>query len=67
VNAYYADPDCDDGYVNCILACALLPDDAGDAGVAACIDDCDAQYPKGKQKYDAAIGCADTQCASECQ
>ena len=67
VNACYADPDCDDGYVNCILACALLPDDAGDAGVAACIADCDAQYPKGKQEYDAAIGCADTQCASECQ
>ena len=67
VNACYADPDCDDGYVNCILACALLPGDAGDAGVAACTADCDAQYPKGKQEYDAAIGCADTQCASECQ
>jgi hypothetical protein len=67
VNACYADLDCDDGYVNCILACALLPDDAGDAGLAACVADCDSQYPQGKQEYEAAVGCADTQCTSECQ
>jgi len=67
VNACYADPDCDDGYVNCALACALLPDDAGDAGIALCLADCDSQYPTGKQHYDAATGCADTSCAVECQ
>jgi hypothetical protein len=69
VNACYADLECDDGYVNCALACALLPGDAGDvdAGIAACLADCDAQYPIGKQKYDAAIGCADTQCSVQCQ
>jgi hypothetical protein len=67
INACYADADCDDGYVNCILACALLPDDAGDAGISTCLADCGKQYPKGKTEYDAAIGCADTKCAAECQ
>jgi hypothetical protein len=67
VNACYADPDCDDGYVNCALACALLPDDAGDAGIAECLADCGSQYPTGKQEYDAAIGCADTSCVAQCQ
>ena len=32
---------CVNGASCCTLACALLPDDAGDAGVAACIADCD--------------------------
>jgi len=67
INACYADKDCDDGYVNCILACALLPGDAGDAGVASCLADCGAQYPTGKVEYQAAIGCADTACAVECK
>lgn len=66
VNACYADLECDDGYVNCALACALLPDDAGDAGIAECLSDCAVQYPTGKEEYDAAIGCADTTCAAEC-
>ncbi len=66
VNACYADLECDDGYVNCALACALLPDDAGDAGIADCLSDCALKYPTGKQEYDAAIGCADTSCAVEC-
>ena len=66
MNACYADPDCDDGYVNCALACALLPDDAGDAGIAECLSDCGVQYPTGKVEYDAAIGCADSSCAAEC-
>ena len=66
INVCYASSDCDDGYVNCILACALLPGDAGDAGVADCLSDCDKQYPKGKAEYDAAIGCADTMCAGPC-
>ncbi len=51
----------------CILACALDPGDGGDAGVATCLAACDAQYPQGKAKYDAAIGCGDTKCAAECQ
>jgi len=66
INACYADSDCDDGYVNCILACALLPPDAGDAGIASCLDECGAQHPAGKAKYDAAIGCADSKCAGPC-
>lgn len=67
VNACLDDPACDDGYVNCILACALDPGDGGDAGVATCIAACDAQYPVGKAEYDAAIGCAESKCATECQ
>lgn len=67
INACYADLECDDGYVNCILACALLPGDAGDAGVSMCLADCGAQHPKGKTEYDTAIGCADTKCATECK
>lgn len=66
INACYSDPDCDDGYVNCILACALLPGDAGDAGVASCLADCAAQHPTGRDEYDAAIGCADAKCAGPC-
>lgn len=52
--------------MNCILACALLPGDAGDAGVESCLGECAAQHPKGKSEYDAAIGCADDKCASVC-
>ncbi|MBK8996827.1 MAG: hypothetical protein IPM35_13910 [Myxococcales bacterium] len=66
INACYSDPDCDDGYVNCILACALLPGDAGDAGVESCLADCAAQHPAGRAEYDAAIGCADAKCAGPC-
>ncbi len=66
INACYADADCDDGYVNCILACALLPGDAGDAGVESCLADCATQHPTGRAKYDAAIGCADDKCAGPC-
>ena len=68
VNACTADAECDDSYVNCILACALLPEDGGaDAGIDPCLADCESQYPKGKAEFDAAIGCADTQCSVECQ
>ena len=67
VNACYADPDCDDGYVNCILACALLPGDAGDAGTEACLQDCGTQFPVGEQEYDAAIGCVESACALACE
>lgn len=71
VNACYADTDCDDGYVNCILACVLLPDDAGpdagDAGVATCTAACGTQYPKGKTEYDAIDACIASSCASACK
>lgn len=64
VNACFGDPDCNDGYVNCILACALAPDDAGDAAVEQCLGDCAAQWPKGKSEYDSAITCAESKCQS---
>ncbi len=69
VNACTSDAECDDSYVNCILACALLPDDGGapDAGIDPCLSDCATQYPTGKVEFDAAIGCADSSCAAECQ
>jgi hypothetical protein len=70
INGCLGDPKCDDDYVNCILACSLLPPDGGsDAGAAikACIDQCGVEHPQGKAAYDVAIGCADTKCAVECQ
>jgi hypothetical protein len=66
VNGCLGDLECDGTYVNCILACALMPEDAGDAGMAICMDDCAQQAPKGKAEYDAAIGCADDKCKAEC-
>ncbi len=68
INGCLGDPKCDDEYVNCILACALLPADAGDAGAEAkaCIAKCGADFPVGKAAYDKAIGCADAQCGAEC-
>ena len=66
VNACTQSPICDDSYVNCIIGCAIIPDDGGDAGLAACFSDCDSQFPEGKLKYEAAVGCADTKCATEC-
>jgi hypothetical protein len=69
VNGCLGDPRCNDDYVNCILACALLPDDAGadaDAGTATCVAKCGVDYPVGKAAYDAAIGCVDAKCSVEC-
>lgn len=67
INGCLGDPKCDDDYVNCILACALLPDDAGaDAGTKPCVDQCGKDFPQGKAEYDVAIGCADTKCNVEC-
>lgn len=71
VNGCFSEAECDDGYVNCILACALLPDDAGpdasaDAGIDACKAVCAKDYPNGKTAFDTAIGCVDTACATEC-
>jgi len=59
INACLLDAECDDGYVNCAIGCAIDP---GDAGPDSCLDDCGQQYPKGQMEYDAAIGCADAQC-----
>jgi len=72
VNACYNDTDCDDGYVNCILACVLLPDDAGadgggDAGVATCTAACGKQYPTGKTEYDAIDACIASSCSTACK
>jgi len=70
VNACLGDKRCDDDYVNCILACALLPDDAGgdaSAAMTACLADCAAKSPEGKAEYDAAIGCVDTACKGICK
>lgn len=65
VNACLGDKRCNDDYVNCILACALLPDDAGDAG--GCISDCGTMYPAGKALYDGAIGCVEAKCPTDCK
>jgi hypothetical protein len=67
INGCLGSPDCDDTYVNCILACALLPDDAGDAGISLCMAQCAVDSPKGKAEYDTAIGCADAKCQIECK
>lgn len=69
VNGCLGDPRCDDDYVNCILACALTPDDGGtgDAAIASCLDDCAAMHPAGKAEYDAAIACVDTSCKDVCK
>ncbi|APR79970.1 Hypothetical protein A7982_05317 [Minicystis rosea] len=64
INGCLLDPDCNDGYVNCALGCALDP---GDAGTDPCLADCEKQFPTGKIEYDNAIGCADEACAVECQ
>jgi hypothetical protein len=65
INGCLGDPECDDEYVTCILACALTP--VPDAGVDACLQQCATDYPTGKAEYDVAIGCADAKCATECQ
>ena len=65
VNTCLLDPDCDDGYVNCAIVCAIEATDAGTD--PACLDACAKQYPTGAVEYDAAIGCVDAACAIECQ
>jgi len=68
INICFADPACDDTYVNCILACALMSDeDAGDAGMALCMADCASQAPEGKKEFDSLSSCADSKCAAECK
>ena len=74
VNGCLGDTVCDDDYVNCILACVLLGDDAGadadagpDAGIPACEKRCGAQFPKGETEYVTATGCVDTRCKTDCK
>lgn len=64
INGCIGDPECNDSYVNCTLACALSP--IPDAGIDPCLQQCANDYPAGKVKYDVAIGCAETLCATEC-
>lgn len=65
VNDCLLDADCDDGYVNCAIACALDP--GSDAGPDMCLAECGRQYPRGKVEYDLATGCADRMCEVECR
>ena len=71
INNCYLSSDCDDGYVNCLLACVLLPDDAGadggDGGVAACTAECDLHFALGSAQYKALAACVDGACAALCQ
>lgn len=64
INGCLGDPECDDDYVNCMLACTLPPEP--DAGLSGCLQQCAASHPQGKAKYDVAIGCAEARCATEC-
>lgn len=64
LNGCFAEPLCDDFYVNCMLACVLAPDP--DAGVSTCLSKCAADYPLGLEKYQIAMGCPESSCAGEC-
>lgn len=63
INRCLAAPDCDDGYVLCLLACALGP---ADGGVKDCLAACAKSHPQGKLDYDAAIACVDRGCRADC-
>lgn len=65
VNTCLADLECDDGYVNCTIACTFGLD-GGVPAVKACLADCARQHPRGAAEYEAAIGCVDKACAKEC-
>ncbi len=70
VNACFDEKDCDDGYVNCLIGCALEKKDAGPDGgdpLKACKDECAIDYPKGKPLYDAFSSCVDGACAVPCK
>ena len=67
VNGCLGDTRCNDDYVNCQLACALLPDDESPAAIKACFAQCGVDFPEGKQLYDSAIGCVDAACAGICE
>lgn len=67
VNGCLGDARCNDDYVNCQLACALLPDDEDPQAIKACFAQCGVDYPEGKKLYDSAIGCVDASCAGICE
>ncbi|HQP36228.1 MAG TPA: hypothetical protein PLI95_13660 [Polyangiaceae bacterium] len=67
LNACFDAESCDDLYVNCMLGCALLEEDAGKEQIDACVSECGTEYPEGKTLYDAAMGCAETQCKAACE
>lgn len=66
VNGCLGSVDCNDTYVNCILACSF-GGSGGAPSQMACLDQCAKDSPKGKAEYDTAIGCADAKCAAVCQ
>lgn len=67
LNACFDAESCDDLYVNCILGCALLEEDAGKEQIDACVTECGTEYPEGKTLYDTAMGCTETQCKAACE
>lgn len=72
INTCLNDDSCDNGYVDCILGCALItPSDAGsdadvDAGIASCENACAVQYPTARNEYDAFATCVDSNCKTPC-
>lgn len=66
VNDCYADDQCNDTFVNCILGCALT-DSGGTDGTNACIAQCGVDSPQGKAEYAAISDCLAASCATECK
>ncbi len=64
VNACLASKDCDQGYVNCIIACALTEKDK--AAYDKCATACAADYPAGEKLYVGLGLCVDAACATAC-
>ncbi len=64
INACYASKDCDEGYVNCVIACALTEKDKPAYDI--CAATCAKEYPTGAKLYDAFSVCIDKACAPEC-
>jgi hypothetical protein len=64
INACYASKDCDQGYVNCLIACAVTEKDK--PAYDACAGVCAKDYPAGKVLYDAFSVCVDTACPTPC-
>ncbi len=64
VNACFASKDCNDGYVNCVIACALTEKDK--AGYDKCAAICATDYPTGDKLFAGLNLCVDTACKTEC-
>ena len=64
INACLASKDCNDGYVNCIVACAITEKDkaANDRCSAVCAKD----YPDGEKLFTTFSACVDNGCVLEC-